>query len=196
MAFLSDKQLEDMGFANLGVDVFISDKASIYNPSKISIGSHVRIDDFAVISAGEEGIEIGNYIHIACFSCMVGHSKITLQDFSGISIRATVLSSTSDFSGEFLPRFEQFHKVNAIEGLTTSISKPVTLEKYTALGSNSIIMPGCTIGEGSYIGAMSFVHKDVPPGGFYWGNPARFVKKMSTAAVDKLEKYLETTPLF
>lgn len=196
MAFLSTTELQQMGFASLGVDVFISEKASIYNPSKISIGSYVRIDDFAVISAGEDGIEIGNYVHIACFSCMLGNAKITIKDFSGISIRATVISSTSDFSGEYLPRFEEFHRVNAIEGLTTSISKPVTLEKYTAVGANCIIMPGCTIGEGSYVGAMSFVHKDLEPGGFYWGNPARLVKKMATTAIDKLEKYLETDSLY
>ena len=59
MAFLSAEQLEQMEFKALGVDVLISDKASIYNPEQISIGDHSRIDDFCVVScacyAGDNG---------------------------------------------------------------------------------------------------------------------------------------------
>lgn len=52
MAFIPRDQLEKLGFARLGENVYISDKASIYNAANISIGSHVRIDDFCVLSAG------------------------------------------------------------------------------------------------------------------------------------------------
>ena len=83
MAFLSIEQLEDLGFASLGEDVFISDKASIYNPSNISIGSYVRIDDFAIISAGQEGIEIGNYVHIAPGAVLSGAVSIGEGTFVG-----------------------------------------------------------------------------------------------------------------
>ena len=65
MAFLTDAQLAAMGFASLGSNVLISDKASIYGANRIQIGNNVRIDDFCVLSAGDGGIYIGNYIHIA-----------------------------------------------------------------------------------------------------------------------------------
>ena len=60
MSFLSKKELNDLGFKSLGENVLISDKCSIYNAKNISIGDNTRIDDFAILSAGDGGIEIGN----------------------------------------------------------------------------------------------------------------------------------------
>ncbi|MBT3210423.1 MAG: acyltransferase, partial [Planctomycetaceae bacterium] len=67
MSFYSMEELQTLGLASFGKDVKISRKASIYNPGQISIGNHVRIDDFCVLSAGEGGIEIGDYVHIAVY---------------------------------------------------------------------------------------------------------------------------------
>ena len=41
------------------------------------------------------------------------------------------------------------------------------------IGANTTILPGVTIGEEAVIGAGSVVTKDVPPGEWWWGNPAR-----------------------
>lgn len=188
MAYLSLEQLQALNFASMGDHIYISDKASIYNPSKISLGSYVRIDDFALISAGEEGIEIGNFVHLACYSCVLGHSKITFQDYTGISIRTTVLSSTSEFSGEYLFNLKEFIPINEIEGLTSSTNKPVVFEKVSAVGAGSIVLPGVTIGSNSAVGPLSVVHKNIEPGGFYWGNPPRLVKKTSNRAITMLEE--------
>ena len=43
---LSRLQLESIGFAELGHNVQISERASFYGVNKICIGSNVRIDDF------------------------------------------------------------------------------------------------------------------------------------------------------
>lgn len=50
MAFIPEEKLKEMGFKSLGKNVKISDKASIYNCDRISIGDNTRIDDFCVIS--------------------------------------------------------------------------------------------------------------------------------------------------
>ena len=68
MSFLKQNELDDLGFKFLGKNVLISDKCSLYNTKNISIGDNTRIDDFCILSAGENGIEIGRYVHIACFS--------------------------------------------------------------------------------------------------------------------------------
>ncbi|MEO6819314.1 MAG: hypothetical protein ABI266_06160 [Ginsengibacter sp.] len=188
MAFLTSEQLKSMNFKSMGDHIYISDKASIYNPSKISLGSYVRIDDFAIISAGEEGIEIGNFVHIACYACMLGHSKITFHDFTGISLRSMVLSSTSDFTGDHLFNLKEFTPLNEIEGLTISINKPVVFEKVSVLGAGSIVMPGVTLASNSGVGALSMILKDTEPGGFYWGNPARLVRQATTKAFNLLEE--------
>lgn len=192
MAYLSRKELESIGFAEFGEEVLISDKVSIYNPSKISIGSFVRIDDFCVISAGDEGIDIGNYVHISCHATLIGQAKITIQDFVAISIKSTIVSSTSDFSGEYFPKITAFgESKDGFEDLFSVISKPVTMETHTGLGAHSLILPGVTIGKGSAIGALSVVYESVNPWGIYLGNPVRFVKKRSEEAYNKLQERIE-----
>lgn len=47
------------------------------------------------------------------------------------------------------------------------------VKKGASIGSNSVILPGITIGEGAMIGAGSVVTKDVPPHTLVYGNPAR-----------------------
>lgn len=193
MAYLSRKELESMGFAKIGEEVLISDKVSIYNPSKISLGSYVRIDDFCLISAGEDGIEIGNFVHISCYATLIGKSKISIHDFVAISIKSTIISSTSDFSGEFIPQLDTFSDLNnTYEDLTSVISKPVVLETHTGIGAHSVILPGVTIGKGSAIGASSVVYESVNPWGIYIGNPVRFVKKRSDIAYKKVQEVLNS----
>ena len=49
-SFYSQEELMKIGFLSVGKNVLISKKASIYNPSVISIGNNVRIDDFCILS--------------------------------------------------------------------------------------------------------------------------------------------------
>jgi acetyltransferase-like isoleucine patch superfamily enzyme len=92
MSFLSDKELSDLSFESIGENVKISHKASIYGAEKISLGNNVRIDDFCILSAGQDGILIGSFIHIAAYSSIIGKARIELKDFSGLSARVSVYS--------------------------------------------------------------------------------------------------------
>lgn len=188
MAYLSIEELKKIGFASFGNEVYISDKASIHNPGKISIGSYVRIDDFALLSAGEGGIEIGSFIHISCYACLIGKSKITIHDFVGISIKATILSSNSDFSGRTLPDLGTFEfDVDEREkDLLTVNSEPVVLETHTGLGAHTVVLPGVTIGQGTVVGAQSVVYEPLNSWGIYNGNPARFIKKRDQEAFNRI----------
>jgi acetyltransferase-like isoleucine patch superfamily enzyme len=191
MAYLSKEELEKIGFKSVGEEVYVSDKASIYNASKIVIGSFVRIDDFSLISAGDEGIEIGSYVHISCYVCLIGKAKITISDFVSVSIKATILSSNSDFSGDTLPYLSEFQFNDIHKGLLSVISKPVVLETHTGIGAHSVILPGVTIGKGSVIGAQSVVYESVNQWGIYFGNPVRFLKKRSDVAYNRTQEILK-----
>jgi acetyltransferase-like isoleucine patch superfamily enzyme len=57
---------------------------------------------------------------------------------------------------------------------------PIKIGHKCYIGPNVIISKGVTIGDGSIIGANSFVKSDVPEGMKAWGNPARL-----HGAVDK-----------
>ena len=55
-------------------------------------------------------------------------------------------------------------------------SSPVKICKNVWLGEMVCVLQGVTIGEGSIIGAMSVVTKDIPPYSIAIGSPARVIK--------------------
>lgn len=167
MAWLSRSGLEAMGFSALGENVLISDKASIHNCSRIAIGSHVRIDDFCVLSAGAGGIVIGDYIHVAVYSSLIGAGRIVLRDFCNISSRVSIYSSNDDYSGATMtnPMVPERFK-----GVTHA---DVVVGKHVIVGSGSVLLPGITLGDGVAIGALSLVRHDCESFGIYAGVPCR-----------------------
>lgn len=170
MAFLTEQQLSFMGFAELGSNVLISDKASIYGASRIKIGSNVRIDDFCVLSAGEGGIDIGNYVHIAVFALLIGAGKITVSDFAGVSSRVSVYSSNDDYTGKFLTN-------PMVPAEYTNVTHAdVTLAKHVIIGSGSVVLPGVTLHEGAAVGSLSMITKDCEAFSVYIGAPAKKIK--------------------
>jgi len=54
----------------------------------------------------------------------------------------------------------------------------VHLKSGCLIATNSMIMPGVTVGEGAIVGAYSLVTKDVPPWTIVMGQPAKVVKKI------------------
>lgn len=180
---LSRRDIESMGFASLGENVQISDKASFYGAGRITIGSNTRIDDFCVLSAGEGGIEIGNHIHIAVYTSLIGAGQICLADFCNISSRVSIYSSSDDYSGETLTNPtvpDEFKNVR---------NAPVYLRRHVIIGSGSVILPGVTLEDGVAVGALSLVNKDCAAFGIYAGNPVRRVKERKRNLLD-LEKIL------
>ncbi len=184
MAILSKQQLRDIGFKSVGENVLLSDKVSIYGANKITIGNNVRIDDFVVLSAGEGGIDIGNYIHIAVFSSLIGAGKIILNDFCNISSRVSIYSSNDDYSGEYMTN-------PMVPNVLTNVSKaPVFLGKHTIVGSGSVILPGVTLDEGCAVGALALVNKSFGEFNILAGNPAVVVKKRSKNLLDLENKIM------
>lgn len=159
-----------LGFASVGDNVQISDKASFYAPGRITIGSNVRIDDFCVLAAGAGGIAIGNYVHVGVGSSLIGAGRITMSDFSGLSSRVSIYSSSDDYSGATLtnptvPR--------ELAGVTHA---DVFLGRHVIIGSGSVVLPGVTLHDGVAVGALSLVNRSCESFGIYAGNPARRIQ--------------------
>lgn len=171
MAILNREELLKIGFASVGEHVSISDKASIYNPSKITIGANVRIDDFCTLSAGNGGIKIGNHVHLSVGCSLIGAGKITVSDFAGISARVSIFSSNDDYSGAALtgPTVpEEYRNVTHAD---------VFIGKHVVIGSGSVVLPGITLEEGVAVGALSLIKKDCLAFGIYFGAPAKRINE-------------------
>ncbi|GGW58841.1 acyltransferase [Alishewanella tabrizica] len=164
MAYLSQNEMEKMGFRFLGRGVKISDKASIYNPEKISIGDESRIDDFCVVSGF---VEIGKYCHITPM-CLVagGEPGIIMSDFVTLAYGVKVFSQSDDYSGKSLVNS------NIPKKFKHEKFARVIINKHVVIGTNAVVFPGVTIDEGCSIGAMSLVIKSTNSWGIYFGTPA------------------------
>jgi galactoside O-acetyltransferase len=182
MSYYLEAELQSLGFRSVGVGVLVSRKASVYGAKNISIGNHVRIDDFCVLSAGKGGIFLGDYIHVGVYSSIIGGGAITLDDFVNISSRVSLYSSNDDYSGAAMTN-------PMVPARYTNIQvADVRICKHAIVGSGSVILPGITIGEGVAVGALSLVNKDCKPFGIYAGVPARRTKERKT---DLLELELQ-----
>jgi galactoside O-acetyltransferase len=166
----SKEELSALGFQSLGDNLRISRRASFYNTAKISIASNVRIDDFCIVSAGEGGVAIGNFIHIAAYTSIIGGGSVHIEDFANISARVSIYSSNDDYSGEYLTG-------PMIPSEYTKITRAsVHIKRHTIIGCGSVILPNVVIGEGAAIGALSLVKDNCIDFGVYCGVPAKLIK--------------------
>lgn len=177
-SFLDCAELAALGLQGYGTDVLISRKCSVYAPERLVVGSHVRIDDYCVISCGSKGrIVMGDYVHVSTQVALFGAGCIEIGDFCTISPKASVFSESDDFSGDCLVgpmvpwRFR---------GCTTA---RVTISNYCAVGASSVVLPGVTLAEGAVLGALSLAGSDLPPWGIYAGAPARRIHSRSRSLV-------------
>jgi acetyltransferase-like isoleucine patch superfamily enzyme len=167
MGTLSRDAVVAMGFASVGENVKISDRASFHGASRIALSDCVRIDDFCVLSAGNGGIAIGHNVHVAIYSSMIGAGKISLDDFSNISSRVSIYSSSDDFSGETMTNptvSDEFKRV---------LNADVHIGKHVIVGCGSVVLPGVTLEQGVAVGALSLIRTDCAAFGIYAGVPAR-----------------------
>jgi galactoside O-acetyltransferase len=188
MATLDRATLLRMGFAAVGSNVHISDRASFYGCPNIALGDSVRIDDFCVLSAGAGGIEIGSHVHIAVYSSLIGRGKITVSDFCNLSSRVSIYSSSDDYSGASMTN-------PTVPGqYTGAIHADVFLGRHVIVGCGSVVLPGTRLEEGVAVGALSMVRVDCAAFGIYAGAPARFVRERKRDLLE-LERQFMTSKI-
>lgn len=185
MAFLTQSQILALGLSSCGDNVLISDKASIYGASKISLGNNVRVDDFCILSAGTGGITIGNFVHIGCYSSIIGKGAVYLGDYSGISSHVSIYSSSDDYSGKSMtnPTIPECYR--------NGDNRDVHIGRHAIVGAGSVLLPGVEVGEGCAIGALSLVKKKCDAFFIYHGNPAKKICKRSRMLLEVEKNFLK-----
>lgn len=175
--FLNNFELDKINFKHIGKNVFISNKCSIYSPHLIEIGDNVRIDDFSILSPGSI-LKIGNYVHIGCYTSLIGKGEFILEDFVGISGRVSLYSSSDDYTGMSMTNAmvpNEFKKIT---------NGKIHIKKHSIIGSGSIILPNTTIGIGCSIYAQTLIKSNCEEFGVYSGNPSKLIGK-------RLKRFLE-----
>ncbi len=181
--FIEPAQLAGLGLAAVGDDVNIDAGATFYGAERISLGSHVRIDTGAVLSAGAGGITIGDHVHISVRVTLIGAARIEIGSFVSVSVGTTVFSSNDDYRGGWLSG------PTVPDDLRNVTNAPVILEDHALIGSNCVILPGVTIGKGAAVGALTCVRKSVPPFAIVAGPRGDVIGERSRR-LDELEREL------
>lgn len=163
----SHEELKNL-LGSVGSDVNIHRSVAFFNPKKIFIESHVRIDCFCLLSAGEDGIHIGHHIHIGASTHLFGASgQIVLEPFANISSRVSFFTTNDDYTeghmtSPLIPnRYRKF------------TNGPIYIRKHAIIGSGCVILPHVEIGVGAAVGALSFVKKSIEPFTVACGIPAK-----------------------
>jgi len=157
-------------FKKAGKNLKIFETAKIIKPEVIEIGDNSEIDDFTFIYGGK-GIKIGRYVHISRFVSVIGGGELFLGDYAVLADGARILTGNDTYYGgsrmsTCLPLEQRNLKVSFVR-----------IEKDAFIGTNAVIHPGITIGEGAIIGSNSLVLKDVEPWTINVGSPCRVIKQ-------------------
>ena len=161
-------QTDNSALRFVGSGVLIYELAKIARPEVVEIGEGTQIDDFVFINGGN-GVRIGRFNHIASFVSVVGGGELITGDYVGIAAGARIVTGTHHYGegrriSPLIPEEDQC----VLRGI-------IILEDDVFVGTNAIIHPDVTIGEGAIIGSGGLVLKDVEPWTINVGVPTRVI---------------------
>lgn len=175
---------------NIGIDVIIDNDAVIKNEEFVSIGDHCAIDKGFYCTTK---LNIGNYVHISPYVTCIGgkNASFEAKGFNNIMAGARIIccSDRFDDSGLFGAMIPEKYKGR-------QINKPVIMEMFSNIGTNSIVMPGSVLREGVLLAAGSLLIGETESWGVYKGNPAKLVKKNDKKNIIKKYKELLTNDIY
>ncbi|MBQ3690743.1 MAG: N-acetyltransferase [Bacteroidales bacterium] len=147
-------KLSDVQSQNIGENTNIWQFCVVLPEAKI--GSNCNICASVLV---DNDVVIGNNVTV----------KSGVQLWDGVTVEDNVfIGPNVTFTNDLFPRSKVHPKVY----LKTIIKKGASI------GANATILCGVTIGENAMIGAGSVVTKNVPDGEVWYGNPAKFARKI------------------
>lgn len=120
------------------------------------IGKNCNINSHTFI---ENKVIIGNNVTIKCGVYLWDGLRIEDNVFIGPNV--TFTNDKYPHSKKYPQNFQE-----------------TIIKKGASIGANVTILGGVSIGENSMIGAGSVVTKDIPNGELWFGNPAKFIRKI------------------
>ena len=187
--FLGAEELERLGLGSCGEGVRISRRAAILAPEHVHVGAGSRIDAFCLISANPRGVRIGAAVHLSAYVSIVGRESVVIGDFSSISVKASLFTSTDDFHGIGI--------ANAMvpDELRVVTEGPIVLGEHAVVGASSVVLPGVTIRRSGTVGALTLVKEDVEEFAIVGGIPMRRIGTRSREHLEKARRFRPDPPV-
>jgi acetyltransferase-like isoleucine patch superfamily enzyme len=152
-------------------NIFI-DKDSVIKRG-LKVGKNIAIDKGFYCTVN---LQIGDYIHIGPYVTIIGgkDGNFYAKGFNNIMAGARIICGSDRFDdsglfGAMIPK--------NLKG--KQIIKPIIMEPFSNIGTNSIVLPGTHLKMGVLLCAGSLLMGDTEECGVYKGNPAKLVKKIN-----------------
>jgi acetyltransferase-like isoleucine patch superfamily enzyme len=157
----------------IGEDVLIDFDTVFKRKDLCFIGNHVAIDKGFYCTTK---LEIGNYVHISPYVTCIGgkFGEFIVKGFNNIMAGARIVCGSDRFDDSGL-----FGAMIPDELKGTQIIKPITMEEFSNIGTNAVVLPGSILRKGVLLTAGSLLLGDTEEWGVYKGNPAVLVKKIN-----------------
>ena len=162
-------------------DIFIHSDAEF--KIQPELGNHIAIDKGVYCTTQ---CKIGDYTHISPYVTIIGSKKgiFKCKGFNNIMAGARIICGSDRFDDSGL-----FGTLIPEEYKGKQIIKPIIMERFSNIGTNSIVLPGSTLREGVLLTAGSLLIGDTEAWGVYKGNPAILIKKINPKKI--LNNYLK-----
>jgi acetyltransferase-like isoleucine patch superfamily enzyme len=165
--------------ARVGNEVFISKKAKIIYPENLFVGKNVRIDDNVILIC-KKPMHIGSNIHIAPNSIIRSHAEVFISDFVLISSFVDIFSATEEVNSDRNISHPMIKRLSQ-----NCLKKKIVIEKYSFIGSHSVILPDAYLSEGTFVGALTLINFKTKKWNSYIGNPARIIGQRDKNSIVK-----------
>ena len=111
-------------------------------------------------------VSVGKHFFCNYDCAFLDCGKITIGDYVMLGPKVQIYTATHPIDPE-------------VRRLGHDMGIPVTVGNDVWIGGGSILCPGCSIGDGTVIGAGSVVTHDIPAGVVAAGNPCRVIRPIT-----------------
>jgi acetyltransferase-like isoleucine patch superfamily enzyme len=179
----------------VGKKVVIEPGVFFQNPTYIFVGNNVWIDRYAVLVAGPFSpngrkflvkenaaykgkageLLIADGCHIAPFTLLQAHAGLFIGKNVTIASGAKVYTLSHHYRNLNDPEDNKRYSFSSMAPVENQflIAAPVVINDNAAVGLNSVVLPGTTISEHSWLGAQGYLQGETEPASIYFSEKAR-----------------------